>query len=542
MDPSSTIISALKDRELSINRDQIKSALAERIEGTEIAKWLTEHLSTDTLLSQEELKLYFQSRFTKDLSQSLIALVTIRYSKLEESGALQSLFTNPNLKATRPLVDDDLRRAIETLNASTAAIQRQTKTLASQYESLNRSITSDDELGLRQNRDNARLRQKHTSERQNIAAASSDLAHALESELRGVSEQASADAKRILSSLTARFKEDDRLIANLERLASGIETSQQDENSAKIASERCTALAQCLADEIRCRLDRLYLESIQAGLMIARTEPAPAENEPLAALEEELESLYPEIEILAEMSTKQQFAEPIIGELSSHHEELQNASHETLDYVLDVVSEMTSSTNGLVKCLQDRESYCGTLEAIAAAHRSEIGDIFLGPPVNRRESLRRSSVQPVSVFTSAQKDNRLHDSQSIAKVLRRVGLSLDSVLHADEASECADNLKEKRYQLTESLNDHGIAADSPLMAELLPTDRAIQLLSTSLHADSEFETSLANLDHQRKLSNLEDDLKGVQKGLEGLDMSVVHRRDRGQEKFVEMWGSKAVDD
>lgn len=171
MDPSSTIISALKDRELSINRDQIKSALAERIEGTEIAKWLTEHLSTDTLLSQEELKLYFQSRFTKDLSQSLIALVTIRYSKLEESGALQSLFTNPNLKATRPLVDDDLRRAIETLNASTAAIQRQTKTLASQYESLNRSITSDDELGLRQNRDNARLRQKHTSERQNIAAA-----------------------------------------------------------------------------------------------------------------------------------------------------------------------------------------------------------------------------------------------------------------------------------------------------------------------------------------------------------------------------------
>lgn len=164
---------------------------------------------------------------------------------------------------------------------------------------------------------------------------SSDLAHALESELRGVSEQASADAKRILSSLTARFKEDDRLIANLERLASGIETSQQDENSAKIASERCTALAQCLADEIRCRLDRLYLESIQAGLMIARTEPAPAENEPLAALEEELESLYPEIEILAEMSTKQQFAEPIIGELSSHHEELQNASHETLDYVRD---------------------------------------------------------------------------------------------------------------------------------------------------------------------------------------------------------------
>ncbi|EHA25105.1 hypothetical protein CBS63078_7344 [Aspergillus niger] len=522
MDPSATIISALKDRELSINRDQIRSALADRTEGTEIAKWLTEHLSTDTLLSQEEL---------------------ILYSKLEDSGALQTLLANSNLKATRPLVDDDLRRAIETLDASTAAIQRQTNTLASQYESLDRSITSDDELGLRQNRDIARLRQKHTSERQNITAASCDLAHALESELRGVSEQASADAKRILSSLTARFKEDDRLIANLERLASGIETSQQDENSAKIASERCTALAQCVADEIKCRLDRLYLESIRAGLMKMRTEPAPTEDEPLAALEEELESLYPEIDVLAEMSTRQQFAVPIIGELSSHYEELQSASHETLDYVLDVVSEMASSTNGLVKCLQDRESYCGTLEAIAAAHRSEIGDIFLGPSNPRRETLRRSSVQPVSISSSAQKDNsRPHDPQLMAKVLRRVGLSLDSMLHADEASECAVTLKEKRHQLTESLHDHGNAADSPLIAELLPTDRAIRLLSTSLHADSEFETSLANLDNQRKLSNLEDDLKGVQKGLEGLDMSVVHRRERGREKFVERWGSKALDE
>lgn len=98
-------------------------------------------------------------------------MVNNRYSKLEDSGALQTLLANSNLKATRPLVDDDLRRAIETLDASTAAIQRQTNTLASQYESLDRSITSDDELGLRQNRDIARLRQKHTSERQNITAA-----------------------------------------------------------------------------------------------------------------------------------------------------------------------------------------------------------------------------------------------------------------------------------------------------------------------------------------------------------------------------------
>lgn len=84
---------------------------------------------------------------------------------------MQGILTNKDTDATRPLLDDDLRRAIDTLGASTAAIQNQKSILASQYESLNRCDQLDEDLGLGQDRDIARLHKKHKSGRQNIAAA-----------------------------------------------------------------------------------------------------------------------------------------------------------------------------------------------------------------------------------------------------------------------------------------------------------------------------------------------------------------------------------
>lgn len=90
-------------------------------------------------------------------------------------------------------------------------------------------------------------------------------------------------------------------------------------------------LADYNAEEIHYRLDRLYLEAIQSGPSKAN-QTAPG-SETIAALREELESLYPEIEILAEMSTKQQFHEPILREIHNQHSQLRAASEEKLERV-----------------------------------------------------------------------------------------------------------------------------------------------------------------------------------------------------------------
>lgn len=165
---------------------------------------------------------------------------------------------------------------------------------------------------------------------------SNDLVHELEAHLKSETEKARLDGRRILSSLTTRLKEDDRILAGLEKLASGINSNGNDATVAKRTEQLGAMLAEYVAEEIHYRLDRLYLESILAGQMTpgqSTEESNEREEEELVALGEELESLYPEIDVLAEMSTKQQFSESILRELQSRHGQLRNASHGKLEYV-----------------------------------------------------------------------------------------------------------------------------------------------------------------------------------------------------------------
>ena len=109
---------------------------------------------------------------------------------------------------------------------------------------------------------------------------------------------------------------------------SGIKVRGNNASMVKRTSYLSTMLSEYVAEEIHYRLDRLYLESIHANIASSTLDGATNTE-----LEEELESLYPEIELLAEMSTRQQFHEPILRELQNEHGQLREASQEKLEQV-----------------------------------------------------------------------------------------------------------------------------------------------------------------------------------------------------------------
>ncbi|BCR89107.1 uncharacterized protein ACHE_50305S [Aspergillus chevalieri] len=516
--PADILISALKERNISVKRSEIESAFNDEASSAENAQWVSEHLSYDTLLTKEELALY---------------------SQLESSGTLQHILHDPGLASTRPLLDEDIQNAIGSLKASTEAIQKQTEILNTQCETLNKQLRLDDNCAIGQNRDMERLRKKHESGRQDVNAASNDLVHELEANLRAETEKARLDGKKILSSLTSRLKEDDRILAGLERLASGIKSTGNDASVAKRTEQLVAVLAEYVAEEIHYRLDRLYLESSQADQVGSKQAAGEHDEEALAALREELESLYPEVDVLAEMSTKQQFSEPVLRELQNRHGQLRNASQGKLECVLDTIMEMTYSTKSLTQRLRDRESYCQTLESVINTYRSEVGDPFSEKTISRRETmLRRRSMQPQSLFSSPGKQTApLPESQALASLLRRVGLSSESVFKSEEEIGGANALHEKKSHMLEYFRTLGIGADLPLVTELIPTDRASRLLSSSLHADSYFETSLSNIEQDQSLTELEAQLGFVQKGVENLNLDALHQRGKNQNKFLERWAS-----
>ena len=56
--PADSLITALKERNISVKRGEIETALNDATSKAENTQWIAEHLSYDTLLTREELELY----------------------------------------------------------------------------------------------------------------------------------------------------------------------------------------------------------------------------------------------------------------------------------------------------------------------------------------------------------------------------------------------------------------------------------------------------------------------------------------------------
>lgn len=198
---------------------------------------------------------------------------------------------------------------------------------------------------------------------------------------------------------------------------------------------------------------------------------------------------------------------------------------------------MTAHIESLISTLQDWESFCATVEAFSSKYRSEVGDQILDSTCSRRETMRRFSTQPTRVPSQPGKQcGPFPESEALGRLLRRLGLTAEAVFRAEEVDGAAQSLFQQRQHMLDGLHNYAMASDSPLAAELLPTDRAIRLLSSSLEADSLCTASLSSVEHERSLSVLESKLSRIQKGIQSLNQDVVYQRDKNQEKFLEKWG------
>ncbi|KAJ5295210.1 hypothetical protein N7508_010031 [Penicillium antarcticum] len=503
-----SILSILKERDILAKRDAIESAFGGASANTE---WALKHLRPETLLSKEELALY---------------------SRLEASGALQPILCNPDLPAARPVLEDDLRNAIESLEASTVTIQKQTETLKFQCDSLNKQLGLAINLEQQRNRDVARLRKKHEGGRQNTTMAASELSDELEVNFKNATDKSSTESKRILASLSTRLKQDDKTLASLESLVSGVKYRGNDASTVTRTNDLSAMLADYVAEEIHYRLDRLYLETVQAGGTGAKA----SAGETSAALEEELESLYPEIGILAEMSIRQQFSEPILRELLNEHGKLRMASQESLEQALDTLIEMTLSKQDLTKQMADRLSSSVLLDQLAALYQIEAGEIVTQPS-SRRDSLRRRSLQPGLLLTAKVPAAPTIDQPALGSILRRVGVISESVLRPKDngGNGGISDLHEKRIQMSETLGNLKGAVDSPVLVHLSPSDSASQLLRSALTASCHYETSLHSTPEEQRILDLESEVVRLQTGIQGLNMDILHQRDKIQDRVLQRW-------
>lgn len=198
--------------------------------------------------------------------------------------------------------------------------------------------------------------------------------------------------------------------------------------------------------------------------------------------------------------------------------------------------DMTLSKQDLTKQLGERGSSNELLEQLATLYQTETATPLVPQTSSRRESLRRRSLQPGMLLSAARSQAPMPDQPALENLLRCAGVSPDGVLRPRAESGGAQGMYEKRLQVAETLRSLGGTVDSPLVGQLAASDHARRLLESSLHANSQFETSMADLGQKEALSGLEVDLASLQKGVQGVSLDVLHQRDKSQARLLERWG------
>ena len=93
------------------------------------------------------------------------------YSKLKRNGTVRAIQASTDLTTVRPFVESDIRSALDTLKASTLAIEKQTLALRSQQKALAAYAKGIDEGESQRKRASEQRRKKYALEKQHVQMA-----------------------------------------------------------------------------------------------------------------------------------------------------------------------------------------------------------------------------------------------------------------------------------------------------------------------------------------------------------------------------------
>ncbi|KAH8695920.1 hypothetical protein BGW36DRAFT_297280 [Talaromyces proteolyticus] len=510
--PDRLLAHALQERAIKFNQASIAADFnLETENGRRNAQWAADHVTSPTLLSKEELALL---------------------NSLEKSGASQAFLRHPALTSTRPLDEDAIRAATANLKSSTATYLEHTAVLKSQHATLEKLQSGRREADREYDRYINDLTRRHLLEKQRKKAMSEDLIKDFESRISLQQQQIQVEKRQLLQTVTTKLRNDDRVLVQVERFAAELEMTEEDENTEKRVMHLTLTLSKLISEEIQCRLDRLYLDSLIRS--DENTKQETDLDDRISMLEEDLDSLYLEVEALAEMSARQEFGQRIRDELQKSKQNLDHSSEECLEMISRLLSEMTESTNQVTDRLLHYQSYREALTLLASLYMNENARNETVNSKDKRSHRRQSSIKSISgQLTTSQKPQ----SQALDNILRRLGIS---GMEQGPLNQCdsAGLISESRIRMVELLNNLNTSTEMPLTEELGSTDKAKELFAFSLQRDSQFRISLSDQFQKERLTDLERRLTIIQKGIEGINLGTLVEQTEMRERQLK--GNKDV--
>ncbi|PSR81085.1 hypothetical protein BD289DRAFT_454963 [Coniella lustricola] len=517
----------IRTYKVPVDTATLSAALSDDEQARLLCEWVRAHLTQDTLLTKDELT---------------------SYHSLQRAGKVDSLTDTADLAKVQALSTREIQDAIDELDRSTDAINKQTETLVQQQDALSRLLTSSDRNGdARAGLEVTRL-QKWESDRKGLDASVELLSQGLSyrvSELEQHDQHANEDMTALVDDL---LHADDKLLLSLQKLGWELGTDDPEESeSVSKLREICARLIKYTVKCLRTKLDRVFLETLESHMDLEGADLASTDD--INGQQAELEELYTEILPVAQMSVEQQWLEP---SLRSLHAKNVNSTHRCADglaYImacLDFLLDRLDRTYKHVSTFKAHEVVASTL---VAAAKTELANNATSRP--KRRSTHRSSSMTMDMQTPAPKTKG--QSSIVDSPLDRLLSELAIFLPVSgDPSKCttqahvrlvANALADRTRKLADVSRDVQLSFEKSSSAHMADARSAVQLVRDSVLAESPYaEVHLADPGIEGSIGVLAQEVHSLHSRLDGVDKEaavLTKGRNAKKDEILKRWGHAA---
>lgn len=375
------LLRVLQDRNIALSEADVVSAFQDKTTRDKATSWAREYLGSATLLTKEEVRFY------------------------ERQGGSAVSDSVPH---GRPLDDDELEAAIDSLEASTAAIDRQCQIMEQQkvaLQKLKSQNTHSDSSFLAQEK---RL-QKYTREKAQLDLEIDELSATTKDRLRTYMKQTDATTGSLEASLNRLLEKDDRLIDGLQKLLPKLADTALDRDETQEVEQLCATLTDLSVSSIRSRLDSTYRQTLleytrrQKSPSMTLTDQQAKQRETLRA---ELEELGGEIEGLVTIVIDNQYRKSLKSGLTSARSEGHAQKAKWAEYTVTALVYLKDRLDAISGHVQHLHAHRAALrsisrtleEAIAVTEQARPGAVnnnTPSTPTNRDRTNAAKGLKPL---------------------------------------------------------------------------------------------------------------------------------------------------
>ncbi|KAF1913134.1 hypothetical protein BDU57DRAFT_581651 [Ampelomyces quisqualis] len=507
------LLNVLEERGLNVDLDKILLGFEDADTKHEAALWVNEYLHEVTLLTKEELELY---------------------QTLRKKGLLHPYESEG--EPVRPIMDHEIACAIESLQSSTAAIEAQCKVLEAQRDALTK-LKALDRLNLDAEHARNERRRKEGQEKARLDVAVDDVAAAITEQIMESQKEIDSEKSTVRSYLSERLASDDQILSRLPGIMSKLAIETEHSEDEQSIDQWCKAIVSFRTDEIKARVDAVYLNSLSPHQINCRLETPNAElQERKTALQAEMEELHSEIASVAEMVVEHELRKPMNEMKDRKHREVTQARGAWLNYILTTLDYMGKRLDTITNSAKDVDGFQQALAHVNHAVSKRLPDVHIARPTPPR----RTTSEPLSAFTPVVKFNP-------KKTLDLPSALQDALRHAvtpfnqESIEALQDSLTRTRLEREKKLRDHYestcASAHESIAGRASKVDSDARVILDALYKHASFQqVRLTNGQLEKGLRDMEMDLEKKNDELLEAERNELSLSDPKVRAFVAKYG------